>query len=235
MSVTDRIWTAVKDNGTGGRRAGFLLALAILATLAGGWSWAPPAHAADEPTGAARVAAYLRGLTSLQARFEQFSFNAERSQMKTSRGIFYLLRPGRFRWEYESPASQVIVADGSRVYVHDLELKQVSHQSQARALRGTPALLLADDAPIETQFEVREIPSTDGRAWVELIPRDPESDVTRIELGFGRTDRLESLIMEDGFGQNTRLNFSQVVRNPTLDPGLFRMEQGAMDDFLSFD
>ncbi|RKT44817.1 LolA family protein [Thiocapsa rosea] len=189
---------------------------------------------ANAAEGAKRVNDYLAGLSSLRADFEQFTFNAERTRMMESRGTLYLQRPGRFRWEYSTPNRQVIIADGSRVYLHDLELKQVSHQSQNRALSGTPALLLADGGPIETHFEASPIDSTDGRTWVELIPKAQDTDVLRIELGFGK-DNLESLIMEDTFGQTTRLNFTGAERNAKLSPNLFKMDQGAMDDFLSFD
>jgi outer membrane lipoprotein carrier protein len=196
-----------------------------------GLIWVGSASAED---GSKRVNDYLSGLDSLRADFEQFTFNAERTQMLESRGTFYLERPGRFRWEYDSPNRQVIIADGKRVYLHDLELKQVSHQSQSKALAGTPALLLADGGPIEKHFEASSLPSTDGRDWVELIPKAPDTDVLRIELGFGK-DRLESLIMEDSFGQTTRLNFSSEQRNTRLSPDLFKIDQRAMDDFLSFD
>ena len=184
--------------------------------------------------GAQRVDDYLKGLNSLKADFEQFTFNAERTQMMEQRGTLYLQRPGRFRWEYEGPNKQIIIADSQRVYVHDVELKQVSHQSQAKALRGTPALLLSNAEPIEQHFEVRPIESTDGRDWVELIPKDPETDVVRIELGFGK-DTLDSLIMEDSFGQETRLNFTGAQRNVSLKPDLFEIDQRAVDDFLPFD
>jgi outer membrane lipoprotein carrier protein len=189
---------------------------------------------ANAAEGAKRVNDYLSGLSSLRADFEQFTFNAERTRMMESRGTLYLQRPGRFRWEYSAPSRQIIIADGSRVYLHDLELKQVSHQSQSRALSGTPALLLADGGPIETHFEASPIESTDGRTWVELVPKAQDTDVLRIELGFGK-DNLESLIMEDSFGQTTRLNFTGAERNAKLSPDLFKMDQGAMDDFLSFD
>ncbi|NCC27371.1 MAG: outer membrane lipoprotein carrier protein LolA [Gammaproteobacteria bacterium] len=189
---------------------------------------------ANAAEGAKRVNDYLAGLGSLRADFEQFTFNAERTRMMESRGTLYLQRPGRFRWEYSTPNRQVIIADGNRVYLHDLELKQVSHQSQNRALSGTPALLLADGGPIEKHFEASPIDSTDGRTWVELVPKAQDTDVVRIELGFGK-ENLESLIMEDSFGQTTRLNFTGTERNAKLSPNLFKMEQGAMDDFLSFD
>lgn len=205
-----------------------VLALIFALTLLAG------IRAAVAADGAERVNDYLAGLTSLRADFEQFTFNAERTRMMESRGTLYLQRPGRFRWEYDEPNRQVIIADGKRVYLHDLELKQVSHQSQSQALSGTPALLLADGGPIGSHFTASILPSTDGRDWVELIPKAQDTDVLRIELGFGK-DQLESLIMEDSFGQTTRLNFSGAQRNTELSPDLFKMDQRATDDFLSFD
>jgi len=190
----------------------------------------PPA-AAD---GKDRMDTYLKGLNSLKSSFTQFTFNADHTRMLEAHGTFYLQRPGRFRWEYDTPNRQVIVADGKRVYLHDLDLEQVSHQSQAKALRGTPALLLADGGPIDRHFKAKPIESHDGRDWVELTPKAADTDVVKIELGFGGKE-LDSMIMEDSFGQSTRLNFSATQRNPSLDPGLFKVDQRAVDDFLSFD
>jgi outer membrane lipoprotein carrier protein len=184
--------------------------------------------------GSQRLEDYLKGLSSLKSSFEQVTFNADRTQMMEASGTFYLQRPGRFRWEYDTPNRQVIVADGKRVYLHDLDLDQVSHQSQAKALRGTPALLLASGGPIEDHFKTRPIESRDGRDWVELVPKASDTDVVRIELGFGGKE-LDSLIMEDSFGQMTRLNFSATQRNPSLDPDLFEVDERAVDEFLSFD
>ncbi|MBK1694216.1 outer membrane lipoprotein carrier protein LolA [Chromatium weissei] len=181
-----------------------------------------------------RVDAYLANLNTLTAKFEQYTFNADHSQMLEAHGTLYLQRPGRFRWEYDSPTQQVIVADGQRVYLHDVDLQQVSHQNQEDALRGTPALLLANREPIATHFTIKTIESTDGRDWVELTPKDQDTDVVKIELGFGK-DTLDSLIMYDTFGQETRLNFSQAQRNTTLKTELFKIEQEEMNDFLQMD
>ncbi|NEV63366.1 outer membrane lipoprotein chaperone LolA [Thiorhodococcus minor] len=193
--------------------------------------WTGGAFAMDA---AEQVDDYLAGLDSLEASFQQYTFNADRTQMMEASGTLYLQRPGRFRWEYDKPNKQVILADGKRVYVHDLELKQVSHQSQKKALSGTPALLLASADPIEKHFRVRAIDSTDGRDWVELIPKAKDTDIVRIELGFGART-LDSLIMEDSFGQETRLNFSGARRNLKLEPSLFEIDPRAVDDFLKFD
>jgi outer membrane lipoprotein carrier protein len=216
---------------TGARRLGALFALVfalVLALVPGAGALGAAADTAQ------RLDDYLKGLNSLESTFTQITFNADRTRMIEARGTFYLQRPGRFRWQYDTPNKQVIIADGKRVYIHDLDLNQVSHESQERALRGTPALLLADDEPIERQFTTKPVDSTDGRDWLELTPKATDSDIAKIELGFGKTG-IESMIMEDSFGQTTRLNFSDIKRNPRLDAGLFKVDEKAVNDFLSFD
>jgi outer membrane lipoprotein carrier protein len=177
---------------------------------------------------------YLSGLTSLSSNFEQITFNADHSAMAESSGVFYLRRPGKFRWEYQKPGEQIIVADGDRVYVYDVELEQVSHQDQTKALAGTPALLLAGGAPVDRDFTVKDLPTKDGMNWVELKPKAVDSEVQMIQVGFEGKD-LRSLVMEDSFGQVTRLLFVGTKRNPGLADSLFRLKPNKATDILQFD
>lgn len=174
-------------------------------------------------TGAERLRAYLRGLNTLVSEFRQITLASDGGRMVESQGTLYLKRPGLFRWEYRSPLAQLIVADGDRVWLHDLELDQISHQGQDSALGGTPAMLLASDEPIERQFEVLPWDAGDGREWVELQPKGEEGQVTLIRVGFVG-EALDTLLMEDSFGQLTRFSFSETRRNPPLDDDLFRLD-----------
>ena len=130
------------------RRRGLLHTIPFLVCLAS----AMPVFAAAG--GAERLKTYLNGLRSLSSNFDQITLSADGGRMLESKGMLYLKRPGKFRWEYSKPAEQVIVADGKTVWLHDLELDQVSQKGQDSALSGTPAQLLANDQPIERHFEV---------------------------------------------------------------------------------
>ena len=185
-------------------------------------------------TGAERLEDYLKGLRSLSSRFEQITLSSDGGRMVESKGTLYLERPGKFRWEYDSPVKQVIVADGERVWLHDLELDQVSHQSQDKALRGTPAQLLAAEEPIDRHFKVSPWDGGDERKWVELQPKAEDTQVVRIRIGF-IGDRLDTLLMEDSFSQLTRFTFTGTERNPRLAEDLFRFDNAAGSDFLQID
>jgi outer membrane lipoprotein carrier protein len=203
---------------------GFLAALVLLISPLGALAAAPGQALTD----------YLKGLDTLSSDFEQVTFNADHTAMAESKGVFYIKRPGKFRWEYRKPGEQIIVADGKRVYVYDVELEQVSHQDQAKALAGTPAMLLAGGEPIDREFSVRDLPSSDGLVWVELLPKAQDTEVQSIQIAF-EGNELRNLIMEDGFGQVTRLLFAGTKRNPSLQDDLFRLKPTKATDILQFD
>jgi outer membrane lipoprotein carrier protein len=149
-------------------------------------------------------------------------------------GTFYLLRPDRFLWEYDAPSTQRIVADGKRIYVHDTELNQVTHRSQKKILDGTPAQLLASREPPERYFRISNLERDDNRVWAELIPKTPDTDVEKLQIGFVDGE-LDTLLMEDRFGQLTRFIFTDVDRNAQLQYSMFRFKRPRGADFLSVD
>lgn len=205
--------------------------LALCASLLGIALGAPPDVWAG---GAERLKAYLAGLKTLSSEFEQRTLAGDGGRMVESKGTFYLKRPGRFRWEYRTPVEQVIVADGDRVWMHDIELDQVSHQGQDKALTGTPAQLLANEEPIERHFKILPWDGGGEREWVELQPKAEDTQVVKIRIGFVG-NRLDTLLMEDRFGQLTRFIFTQTKRNPALKDDLFRMKRPIGGDFLQID
>ena len=174
---------------------------------------------------------FLDGLHTLEAEFDQRVTTADHGQVVRSHGILYLARPGRFRWAYDQPAEQLILADGDRVWMYDPELEQVSHQAQKDALKGTPALLLSDDGPVDRHFRVLDAGHRQGLDWVRLIPKTQDAVVKDLLLGFDG-DRLVRLDMRDEFGQRTAFVFHHIRRNPPLDPALFRFEPPPEVDIL---
>jgi outer membrane lipoprotein carrier protein len=171
--------------------------------------------------GVERFQSYLRGTQTARADFEQKVFDRERKLVQQSKGSFSFLRPGRFRWIYAQPYPQLIVGDGTRVWIYDEDLNQVTVRAMAKALGSTPAALLAGAADVERAFELADAGSRDGLEWLEAKPREREAGFERIRLGMG-TLGVQAMELTDHFGQTTVLRFSNVVRNPPLDPASFR-------------
>lgn len=72
----------------------------------------------DDQAFVAKAAAYLDSLTSAEGRFVQTD-----ARGATTQGAFYLKRPGKIRFEYDPPATMLVVSDGHNVTVYDERLK----------------------------------------------------------------------------------------------------------------
>lgn len=191
--------------------------LALLAVLA-----VPLAAAAQDADADAlgRVQRYLDGLRALRADFTQEVVDAAGAVREHASGRLALLRPGRFRWDYVEPYEQELVGDGSRVWLYDVELEQVTVREAGESLSTTPAMLLSGEGDIADTFTVNDGGQSDGLQWAVLTPRLEESDFRLVRLGF-RGPELERMELEDRLGQTARIGFSRVERNPELPDGLF--------------
>ena len=167
------------------------------------------------------VQRYFQSLHALRTDFIQRVFDERGRIMQTSSGRMLMRKPGQFRWDYRTPAEQVIVADGERLWAYDVDLAQVTVRTLDQALGATPLALLSGVAPIEETFTVDGVDHRDGLDWYELTPKQSQPEFRLLRVAF-KGDLLVSLELEDNFGQRTRLDFQKLERNPTLDPALLK-------------
>jgi len=168
-----------------------------------------------------RFSEFITGTLTAQGEFEQKIFDGNRRLLQESRGVLAFSRPGKFRWTYLKPYAQLIIGDGSKVWIYDEDLKQVTVKKLDQALGSTPAALLAGNNEAMRAFRLSDKGSKDGLEWLEALPREKEGSFERIRMGFGPSG-LQIMELVDGFGQTTILRFKALERNPKLDPELFR-------------
>ena len=184
------------------------LALGVLATVA-------------QASGLDQLHAFLEGTRTARGTFQQTVTNAQRRTTQTTSGTFAFLRPGKFRWTYDKPFDQLIVADGASVWIYDKDLNQVVTRKLDAALGATPAALLAGDNALERNFDLTAGAQAGELEYVEATPRSAESQFKRIRLGF-RDNLPRAMTLTDAFGQTTELTFTTIERNPSLAGDLFR-------------
>jgi outer membrane lipoprotein carrier protein len=168
-----------------------------------------------------RFSEFIRGTLTARGEFEQKIFDNNRRLLQESRGVLAFSRPGKFRWSYVKPYAQLIVGDGSKVWIYDEDLKQVTVKKLDQALGSTPAALLAGNNEAMRAFRLSDKGTVDGVEWLEALPRDKEGSFERIRMGFGASG-LKVMELVDSLGQTTVLRFNSLERNPSLSPSLFR-------------
>lgn len=167
--------------------------------------------------------AFFADVRSFKAEFEQTVFDENLRPLQSTAGTMALERPGRFRWDYAEPYEQHIVGDGSKVWIYDVDLEQVTVRTQQQALGDTPAQLLSTTEPLEANFDITSLGEQKGVMWFQLVPKLAESQFQKVRLGFD-DKMLVRMELEDGLGSTTLLEFHDPKRNVALDETLFRFE-----------
>lgn len=153
------------------------------------------------------------------------------ARTRMSTGSFEFSRPNRFRFEYRKPFVQTIVADGRTLWLHDVDLNQVTARPQSQVLASTPAALIAaapDLSSLRRDFELANAPDRDGLQWVLATPKAKEGQLTSVKVGF-RGNELSALEILDSFGQLSVMKFDRLQLNVPVPAGAFDFKppQGA--------
>jgi len=194
--------------------------LAVLVLVAGLVGPARAGLAADTTAPSNALETFLAGLDTFSAGFEQTLLNELGEEMEKSVGALYVERPGKFQWAYWEPFPQLIVSDGRSLWIYDEDLEQVTIRDVTASIDDSPAALLGGDVDVDTHYVVIEAGESEGVQWLELTPRDIESQYETVRLGF-RDGELAAMELFDNLGQKTRIVFQDVRRNPPLEQKLF--------------
>ena len=160
------------------------------------------------------------------------------ARSKTSSGTFEFLRPNRFRFLYEKPFKQSIVADGQTLWLYDADLNQVTARKQSLVLGSTPAALIAaapDLDALRADFSLQDAPDQDGLQWVVATPKAKDGPLQSVRVGFrpsANGSELAALEILDSFGQRSVLTFSQLQVNTTLPADAFEFKPPAGADVI---
>lgn len=168
----------------------------------------------------AQLKTFLLSNTSLSADFKQINFKSGK-ETQSSTGRLFLKKPGRFRWNYQAPFVQEIVANAGKVWFYDADLEQVTVKQMDDSIGSTPALLLTGQVDIDEKFILSEQGSDRNMNWVKLSPKNQDSGFKYILIGLNR-GQLAGMELTDNFGQWTRIYFSNLKRNPDLSDELFQ-------------
>lgn len=166
---------------------------------------------------------FLADVQVLASRFEQTVSDAAGRIEEQSEGAVALALPQQFRFEYESPWPQLIVADGERVWVFDPDLDQATVRAQGSAEAQSPLTLILEPEAIDQRFVVTEGGEESALQWLLLQPREERADFERLDLGFDKDGLARMRYVAPG-GQLTELQFSGWQRDPVLPADHFQFQ-----------
>ena len=164
-----------------------------------------------------KVSAYLTRVQVMSGDFVQVGPDGAKST-----GQFYVLKPGRVRFDYDLPSRIDIIADGSSVVVRDRKLAtQDSYQLSQTPLR----FLLADRIDLLRDTNVTAVYADDLFVTVVVEEKQVLIGTSRLMMMFSAKDfQLKQWVVTDPQGYDTTIAVSNLdtVRRP--DPNMFRID-----------
>ncbi|MBW8079186.1 MAG: outer membrane lipoprotein chaperone LolA [Gallionella sp.] len=170
----------------------------------------------------AKLKTFIASTHSAQADFTQEVRDQNGKRVQSASGVMQFQRPGKFRWTYQKPYAQIIVGDGAKFWMYDADLNQVTVKKLDAALGSSPAALLSGNNEIERGFVLQEDGSDAGLEWLQASAKTTDTSFGKIRMGFNAQSELVAMELNDTFGHQTVLRFSNMQHNPKFPAQQFQ-------------
>lgn len=190
----------------------------LLAVLAMALAGAPaPAQPAGSDLARA-IQTHYQQVRDFTATFEQAYVGGALKRRTVETGVVAIRKPGRMRWDYETPEKKLFIADGTRMYFYVPADKQVRISAMPDAGRvPTPILFLAGRGDLLRDFSVDEVPSpagVTGTRALRLRPVRQEQEYETLTLVVDAASLAwRQLIVVDGQGGTSTFTFTNLREN----------------------
>jgi outer membrane lipoprotein carrier protein len=166
-------------------------------------------------------------MTDLRGEFTQSALNKSLNQTIDAKGVVYLKKGGKLRWEYVEPTRQEIVSDGKTIWIHTPQLNQVNTGAAPEALSGPAGSFLSGLGKLRQHFNVRFLnpaqpKDADGNVVLDLTPKQPLPTLARLVLSLDANSYdVRKAVVYDQFENTVTMTFTKVAVNTGLPDKLF--------------
>jgi outer membrane lipoprotein carrier protein len=206
-------------------RSGRPLLAAVLfaaASLCLAQQTAPNAQTPSPHDLAQRVDRHYNQLHSLKAGFTETYQGL--GMDRTESGTLLLLKPGRMKWDYTSPASKLFLIDGSYAWFYregDSQVQRIPTK-ELDDLRS-PLRFLLGHTKLENELENLTVTAGPGSQFTLTgVPRGLEKRVARVALTVTADGALASIEIEETDGALTRFIFTSEEPDAAIPARAFR-------------
>ncbi|HET8816141.1 MAG TPA: outer membrane lipoprotein chaperone LolA [Pseudidiomarina sp.] len=187
----------------------------VAASLVGLLSTFPSVVTADER---AALLERLQQIRHLDATFSQQVTDNAGELVQQLHGRLALARPHFLYWQTDAPDETVMIADGDSLWYYNPFVEQVTVTDQTDTMEQSPLLLLLDDSAAAWQdYIVKQ----EGDSFA-LQPLPGADSMQSLQLVFAaQSPVIQTIILDDGQGQISTIELSEVTVNGELEPSLF--------------
>ncbi|WP_435371439.1 outer membrane lipoprotein carrier protein LolA [Mesorhizobium liriopis] len=189
--------------------------LAVAAAAALSLSFATPVFAQQGAATAQKIADHFASIRSMSGEFVQFGPKGEQTG-----GKFFIQRPGKIRFNYESPSAYRVIADGNNVVIDNRKL----NTSDLYPLSKTPLKLLLDDRIDLSDGKLKSVKEDNDLTTIQLADKSVFGN-SRITMMFDpKTFDLRQWTITDAQGKDTTVMIFNVQEGAKVDQSLFAID-----------
>ena len=168
------------------------------------------------------IQAYYDNAKTYSATFEQ-KYETVDGVSKTSTGVVWFKKPGKMRWDYETPEARFLISDGNYFWSWEPVYRQYCKQDLKAAQLPTALTFLAGGARIEDDFYVSLKKVNGNQVQLELKPHKAslayELIIFEILMPTGKVYRAT---IYDAMGNTNRITFKSPEINGALEDSSFQ-------------
>ncbi len=169
---------------------------------------------AEQKQSVEAISDYMNSFTSMRGEFTQIS-----PKGNMSRGVFFISKPGKMRFEYAPPNPFLIVSDGKWLTIKNVK----KEKGDQFPLSQTPLrLVLGKKVDILKDADVLGFEEQDGLVSVTLEDKETTLGGGQLTLVFDQTRKeLQQWVVIDGKGRRTTVTLENLEADVQNDPKLF--------------
>jgi outer membrane lipoprotein-sorting protein len=171
---------------------------------------------AEAAAAVSEINAFINENRAMQGEFTQIGPTGN-----VSKGVFYISKPGKMRFEYAAPNPYIIVSDGMWVTIKN----RAKERGDQYPLSQTPLrLVLSDSINLLKETTVLSVEKTDDITSVTLEDRKRSVPGQLVLVYDAARKALQQWVVIDGKGRRTTVSLENVETGVAADPKLFEIK-----------
>ena len=165
-------------------------------------------------------------ILTFEAEFAQKSYVKMMDQTQHTKGTVSIKKPGRMKWIYGAPDTQVLISNGKTLWHYVADEEQVTKVPiESIYSSNTPALFLAGQGNLIQTFNVESVSLETNTICITLTPKKDDQALTRLQLFANKKNyQITGSTVYDKLGNNTEIHFSKIKTNKDIPEKTFEFQ-----------
>ena len=163
-------------------------------------------------------------ILTFEAEFTQKSYVKMMDETQHANGTVSIKKPGRMKWIYGAPDTQVLISNGKTLWLYVADEEQVTKVPiESIYSSNTPALFLAGEGKLTQTFNVENVILETNLISITLIPKEDEQSLKRLKLFANKKNyQITGSTVYDKLGNKTEIQFSKIKTNRDIPEKTFQ-------------